>query len=86
MIFLFPTVRPVTVLNMNCMQYLIWSNVDAVVVMAGVGLFAFVWWWAGARHYCESGCNEELIVDIGPRTYTHVTGTEVIVTESNQKV
>jgi hypothetical protein len=26
--------------------------IDAVVVIAGVGLFAFVWWWAGARHYC----------------------------------
>ena len=28
------------------------ADLDAVVVIAGVGLFAFVWWWAGARKYC----------------------------------
>jgi hypothetical protein len=28
--------------------------VDAVVVIAGVGLFAFIWWWAGARNYCNT--------------------------------
>jgi len=33
----------------------------AVVVLAGVGLFAFVWWWAGARKYY-----------IGPRSNTEV--------------
>jgi hypothetical protein len=53
-IFLFPTYRPVTVLNMNCTSPVRRANVDAVVVLAGVGLFAFVWWWAGARHYCIS--------------------------------
>jgi len=28
------------------------ADLDAVVVIAGVGLFAFIWWWAGARKYC----------------------------------
>jgi hypothetical protein len=27
-------------------------TIDAAVVIAGVGLFAFIWWWAGARKYC----------------------------------
>jgi hypothetical protein len=55
MIFLFPTVMPVTVLNMNCKlpDFLAAdADLDAVVVIAGVGLFAFIWWWAGARKYC----------------------------------
>jgi len=50
-IFLFPTFQPVTVENMNY----------AVVVLAGVGLFAFVWWWAGARKFY-----------VGPRSNTEV--------------
>jgi hypothetical protein len=49
----------------------------AVVVLAGVGLFAFVWWWAGARHYCTLLRWEKLIVDIGPRTNTQVILGEV---------
>jgi uncharacterized membrane protein YqiK len=46
---------PVTVLNMNCKlpDFLAAdADLDAVVVIAGVGLFAFIWWWAGARKYC----------------------------------
>jgi hypothetical protein len=49
----------------------------AVVVLAGVGFFAFVWWWAGARHYCTSHPWARLIVDIGPRTNTQVIVGEV---------
>ena len=37
-----------------------YAHVDAVVVLAGVGLFAFVWWWAGARHYCTFPLRIEL--------------------------
>jgi hypothetical protein len=54
-VFFFPTAQPVTVLNMNCTYGLRsgeWLTIDAAVVVAGVGLFAFVWWWAGARNYC----------------------------------
>jgi hypothetical protein len=53
-IFLFPTAQPVTVLNMNCIPDVSATDVDAVAVMAAVGLFAFIWWWAGARNYCMS--------------------------------
>jgi uncharacterized membrane protein YqiK len=48
-----------------------WLITDAVVVIAGVGVFAFIWWWAGARHYCTSHSMLFLIIDIGPRANTH---------------
>lgn len=38
-VLLFPTIRPVTAENMNY----------AVVVGAAIALFAWGWWWAGAR-------------------------------------
>lgn len=38
-VLLFPTNRPVTVLNFNY----------APVVGAGIAIFALGWWWAGAR-------------------------------------
>jgi len=50
----------------------------AVVVLAGVGLFAFIWWWAGARHYCTALFYDRLLtIDIGPRTNTEVIVGEV---------
>ena len=39
-VLLFPTIRPVTALNMNY----------AVVVGAFIALFSMSWWWAGARN------------------------------------
>lgn len=38
-VLLFPTIRPVTAENMNY----------AVVVGGAIALFAWGWWWAGAR-------------------------------------
>jgi len=38
-ILLFPTTRPITAVNMNY----------AVVVGAGIAIFALSWWFAGAR-------------------------------------
>lgn len=38
-VLFFPTVNPVTAINMNY----------AVVVAAGIGIFALSWWWLGAR-------------------------------------
>jgi hypothetical protein len=38
-VLLFPTANPVTLQNMNY----------AVVVAAGIAVFALGWWWLGAR-------------------------------------
>jgi hypothetical protein len=63
----------------HCPQHELYSPkktflmIDAVVVLAGVGLFAFIWWWGGARHYCIPPSFEDwLTIDIGPRTNTQV--------------
>jgi hypothetical protein len=59
------------------------TDVDAVVVLAGVGLFAFVWWWAGARHYCIF-LLDVTNADIGPRTNTQIIVGEEIEQERTE--
>lgn len=51
-ILLFPTIRPVTALNMNY----------AVVVAAFIGVFSLVWWWAGARKTYTGPRTQDLLV------------------------
>lgn len=50
-VLMFPTVRPVTVVNMNY----------ACVVAASIAIFAFGWWWAGARHKYTGPRTKELL-------------------------
>jgi hypothetical protein len=54
-IFLFPTIQPVTVENMNCnppIYHFLTARCSCGACWRGMGLFAFIWWWAGARKYC----------------------------------
>ena len=52
---MFPTLRPVTLENMNY----------ASVVAAGIAVFALGWWWAGARKTYTGPRTKDLFARIG---------------------
>lgn len=54
-VLMFPTMRPVTVLNMNY----------AVAVAAAIAVFALGWWWAGARKVYTGPRTQELLQRLG---------------------